>query len=135
MKATLLGKKRFYTSLKAISTVDLPGIYRGSLKKTANRTLKASLKKTPIDTGHLRASASAKVLEVSPEGGEAEVKYTAKYSIPVHEILTSHHPVGQAKFLESTVLSMMPVFPRIVGKSIRKFLSKTYYRQESRRAK
>lgn len=135
MTVTLLGRKRFRASLKTISKVDFPSIYKSSLKETSDDTLKDSLVKTPVDTGHLRSSASAKVLEVSPEGGEAEVKYTAKYSIPVHEILTSHHPVGQAKFLESAVLSMMPVFPKIVGKSISKFLSKAYYKKASRRAK
>ena len=135
MTIKVLGRKRFRSSLKTISKVDFPELYRISLKETSDKTLKDSLAKTPIDTGHLRSSASAKVLKVSPEGGKAEVKYTAKYSIPVHEILTSHHPVGQAKFLESAVLSMMPVFPKIVGKSLSKFLSKTYYKKESRRAK
>lgn len=28
------------------------------------------------------------------------VGYTAAYSVPVHENLEAHHPVGQAKFLE-----------------------------------
>jgi hypothetical protein len=34
--------------------------------------------------------------------GKAETKvgYSASYAVPVHEILTSYHPVGQAKFLE-----------------------------------
>lgn len=34
------------------------------------------------------------------------VGYTQKYAVYVHEILTNHHPVGQAKFLEQPAREM-----------------------------
>ena len=128
MTVKLLGKKKFYSNVKLISKVDFPGLYKSSLAETVDLTMKDSLSKTPIDTGLLRASARNKVDKVDAEGGSANVSYHASYSIPVHEILTNHHPIGRSKFLEAAVMFMMPMFPKLVGKRIGAYLKKAYHK-------
>lgn len=61
-------------------------------------------RRTPVDTGNLRASGHVKLPET--RGGRVEVTlaYGTEYAVYVHEITTSQHPSGQAKFLESAVL-------------------------------
>jgi len=70
-----------------------------------------SMRRTPVDTGALRASH-----EVTPpkiEGRDISVSIVvggpaAPYAVPVHEDLEANHPVGQAKFLESTIRESAP---------------------------
>jgi len=131
MTVKLLGTKKFKANLDMISKVNFPILYKSALKDVSDLTLEDSLDMTPLDTGFLRSSASAEILEVSPSGGSAEVGYTAPYSIPVHEITTSHHPIGTAKFLEKALLFMMPLFPKILAKTIGTFLDRTYYKNIS----
>ena len=58
-------------------------------------------RRTPGDTGTQRRSGSVqsddKVTSLS-FGGAA-----SQYAVFVHEILTNHHPVGEAKFLENAM--------------------------------
>ncbi len=65
---------------------------------------------TPVDTGNLRASGH--VLPPHLEGSQLVVTLgfggpAASYAVWVHERLNVHHPVGQAKFLETAVLEAM----------------------------
>lgn len=60
-------------------------------------------KRTPVDTGRLRQTGYAAPPENGPRGPECECGFGTKYAVFVHEILSSYHPVGQAKFLESVV--------------------------------
>lgn len=53
---------------------------------------------TPRDTGDLRDSA-----DVDAKGNQASVYYKKFYAPFVHENLTDHHKVGQAKFLETAL--------------------------------
>lgn len=124
----LLGTKQFYTTLDIISKVDMPNLYRSSLKDVTTTVLRDALIRTPVDTGVLRASARDRVFRISQDGGKATVSYHAPYAIPVHEILTSVHPVGESKFLERALLFLMPMFPAIFAKRITAFLSRRYYR-------
>jgi hypothetical protein len=45
------------------------------------------------------------------------VGYTAAYAIYVHENLTAHHPVGQAKFLEEPFRLLRDEFSAIILKA------------------
>lgn len=54
-----------------------------------------SIQRTPKDTGNLRNTAFTQTTE---DG--VQVGYTADYAPYVHENLESHHPIGEAKFLE-----------------------------------
>jgi hypothetical protein len=129
MTAKLLGTKQFRANLETISKVDFPGLYKRVLDETSDLTLRDSIDMTPIDTGFLRSTAVARVNEVSARGGSAEVSYSAPYSIPVHEVLTSHHPIGSAKFLERALMFMMPLFPKMLGNAIKTFLGRAYYKK------
>jgi hypothetical protein len=68
---------------------------------------KVSMRRTPVDTGALRAS--HETLEPFFDGGEVRVAIAvggpaAPYALVVHEDLDAHHNVGEAKFLEKSVL-------------------------------
>jgi len=72
---------------------------------------KASMRRTPVDTGALRASHVTS--EPKLEGGAVAVKIevggpSAEYAFYVHEDLEARHPVGEAKFLEKSVYEAMP---------------------------
>jgi len=65
----------------------------------------------PVDTGALRASGHVQAPVV--DGSRISVTLgfggpAAPYAVYVHENLTAHHPVGQAKFLERAVLDALP---------------------------
>lgn len=77
--------------------------------------------RTPVDTGVLRASGTV----LPPEVRGTEVSVTAGfggaaagYAVIVHERLGVHHPVGQAKFLESSFLERAPRIPANLAKRV-----------------
>ncbi len=69
--------------------------------QAAEKIMTVAKQRTPVDTGALRSSGM-----VTAKGNGAELSFggaASSYAIFVHEILTSAHPVGQAKFLESAL--------------------------------
>ena len=97
---------------------DIPRVVAGALYAEAHELRTVSMRRTPVDTGALRASHV-----VSPptyEGRTIEVRIgvggvAAPYAVYVHENLSANHPVGQAKFLESAVLEAIPSLARKVA--------------------
>lgn len=80
-----------------------------------------SMRRTPVDEGNLRASHI--VLPPEIRGGDASVTIAvggpaAPYAIHVHENLEADHPVGQAKFLESTLKESAPYMGQRVARRI-----------------
>lgn len=80
-----------------------------------------SMKRTPVEFGALRASHEVEPPVVS--GRDVSVKITvggpsAPYAIYVHEDLDAHHNVGQAKFLESTIMESRPYMARRIAARI-----------------
>jgi hypothetical protein len=76
-------------------------------------------KRTPVDTGALRASGHVKParrygkdISVSLEFGGP----SAPYAVYVHENLEAFHKVGQAKYLESVLLESAPYMGARVAK-------------------
>jgi hypothetical protein len=69
-----------------------------------------SQRKTPVETGALRASHQVSVLATRRDvtGTIAVGGPAAPYALYVHENLEAFHPVGQAKFLESTLTESAP---------------------------
>lgn len=69
----------------------------------AEHVLGEAVELCPIDTGNLRDSAFASA--PVDEGGVVTVTigFNMFYAAYVHEILTAHHPHGQAKFLETAM--------------------------------
>lgn len=73
----------------------------------------AAVERAPVETGALRNSAlvtpdPVDELAVALSFGGA----AAPYAVYVHENLTAHHPVGEAKFLERAALEHGPEIVR-----------------------
>lgn len=84
--------------------------------------MKESMARTPVDTGALRASHvvvgpnfKGKSVECAIQVGGSSIDY-AWY---VHENLEAHHEVGQAKFLESTLLESRPYMADRVARRLK----------------
>jgi hypothetical protein len=80
-----------------------------------------SKKRTPVDTGNLRASTY--VTEPIIDGDHISVSIVvggvaAPYAVYVHENLEAFHEVGEAKFLESTLLESRQFIAARVAKRV-----------------
>lgn len=80
-----------------------------------------SQRRTPVETGALRASHA---VTVDGDGEDVVGRITvggaaAPYAVYVHENLEAYHPVGQAKFLESTLTESARFLPSRLAKRIR----------------
>lgn len=78
----------------------------------AEQTMTEAKELTPVDTGALRSSGHVQMPQVTDRGVSVEMGFGGVaggggdgvgYAVYVHENLTAHHPVGQAKFLEVPV--------------------------------
>lgn len=72
----------------------------------AEATMAESKQEVPVDTGALRASGTVLSPEFTEQGVVVQMGYggaAVDYAVYVHEDLTKHHPVGNAKFLEGPV--------------------------------
>ena len=79
-----------------------------------------SQRRTPVDTGALRASHSVSVQSDS-DGVTGTISVggvAAPYAVEVHENLDAYHPVGQAKFLESTLNESQDFLAERIAKRI-----------------
>jgi len=68
--------------------------------------------RTPVDTGALRASGSVTGPTAGGTTASMRLIFAASYARAVHENLTAHHRVGQAKYLESVILEHRRTFAR-----------------------
>ncbi len=122
---TLIGIKAVQAKIAAIA-IKTPLIAGAALFAEAQIEATESRKRTPVDTGALRAShevskpnteigaAFADIFVSISVGGAA-----APYAASVHENLDAFHKVGQAKFLESTLLESAPHFPKRIAKRMK----------------
>ena len=114
----VLGVENFFSNINVLTKIKLPNLYRSFMEEVMIMVLRKSLINTPIDTGFLRASARKVVRSSGEKGAFGEISYNAPYSIPVHEILTSKHPIGEAKFLENAIRFIIPLFPKMLTRKI-----------------
>jgi hypothetical protein len=87
-----------------------------ALRAEAEAIMTVAKERTPVQTGALRASGRVEVEDASVAmsfGGPA-----IGYAVFVHENLQAHHPVGQAKFLESAVTEALPTLAQDIAKRI-----------------
>jgi hypothetical protein len=82
---------------------------------------KESMRRTPVDTGALRASHETE--RPKYEGREISVTIkvggpAAPYALIVHEDLDAYHPVGRSKFLESTIRESKPFLGQRVARRV-----------------
>lgn len=91
-----------------------------ALYREANTEMTEAKRRTPVDTGALRASGKVE----NPEYGETiSVRLSfggvsSQYAIFVHENLEALHKIGQAKFLESTLLESSPYMANRLAKRL-----------------
>ena len=68
-------------------------------------------RRTPVDTGNLRASVHTEGPEIEGESIYTAIVaggVSAPYALFVHENLEAFHKVGQAKFIESVIMESRP---------------------------
>lgn len=105
-----------------------PDRVASAIYKEAQIEMTEAKRRTPVDTtahaphpGQLRASGG--VMEPERHGRNISVTLyfgggAVDYAIYVHEILENFHPVGQAKFLESTLNESRPYMLGRLGKRL-----------------
>lgn len=96
--------------LKEIAT-KTPDRIKKALYQEAQIEMTEAKRRTPVDTGTLRASGT--VHEPTQEGDRISVLLSfggaaSGYAIYVHENLTAFHKTGSAKFLESVLNESRP---------------------------
>lgn len=99
----------------------LPNEVAAALYTEAQVERTESMRRTPVDVGNLRASHIVTPPEI--KGADITVKIAvggpaAPYAIFVHENTEADHPVGQAKFLESTLKESAPHMAARVARRI-----------------
>jgi hypothetical protein len=57
----------------------------------------------PVDTGFLQSTGTTSPAELRGNLIVKEIGFGAEYAIFVHEDMTAHHEVGQAKYLETAI--------------------------------
>ena len=95
------------------NSLKLKKAIKASISEFAVNVKAGSMRKSPVDTGNLRASHQT---EVAVEGNDytGVVFNTAEYALFVHESLSSRHIVGEAKFLENSLIENTPFYLSIL---------------------
>ena len=114
-----------FHKLQATIERQLGGLVKGPVPR-ARRSVgeiwrTAAKKRTPVDTGILRSSGH--VVGPAWDGKDLVIRLVfggpaSDYAAAVHENLTAHHEVGQAKYLESVILERRAGFSREVASFI-----------------
>ena len=118
-EVTLTGAQQIVARLQRIAA-RVPNVVERALKEELEIERTESMRRTPVDTGALRASH-----RVTTESSGRDISGTiavggpaAPYAVEVHENLHALHTVGQAKFLESTIDEARPHLARRIATRI-----------------
>ena len=76
----------------------------------------------PVLTGFLQSSATDEPADLTGWVITKLVGFNASYAAAVHENLTAHHDIGQAKYLETTVRIKGPELPAHVAADVKEAL-------------
>ena len=82
-------------------------------------------RRVPVDLGNLKGSGYVTAPTATPGGTNVEVGFggpAADYAIYVHEDLSAHHPVGEAKYLENAVEAKAPAAFAHIAKRVQEAL-------------
>ncbi len=85
-----------------------PKAFHAALFSVSVDIMNATIPRTPIDQGDLRASAFVSEPIKTGNGAAIVLGFGAEHAIFVHEKLGVNHPIGEAKFLERTFREMAP---------------------------
>ncbi len=108
--ASVTGADVVIANLRAIAA-SMPQQIGRALREEAEIEMTEAKRRTPVDTGALRASGHVEEPQVN--GADVSVMLgfggaAAPYALVVHDNIEAFHPVGQAKFLESTLAESRP---------------------------
>lgn len=120
MDFELQGGKELEGALERIVRA-LPSEVSSALYEEAEIERKESMRRTPWETGTLRASHETSRPKMGWEGWEVTISVggpAAPYAVYVHENLEAFHKHGQAKFLESTIRESAPYMAKRVANRI-----------------
>lgn len=119
MRVRFTGMQAVIANLNALAA-KVPRVVEAALREEAEIEMTEAKKRTPVDLGALRSSGTVTTKRVGARmtaqlafGGAA-----APYAVYVHEDLDAYHPVGEAKFLESTVKESAPHMPARVAANV-----------------
>ena len=110
------GKQNFDKNIASALSKIIEGSGRG-VKLAAAFVKSESQKRTPVDTGNLKASHYVQI-EETRNNVVAEIGLTAEYALFVHEDLEAFHPTGQAKFLEMAIKENTDKINKLIAKFI-----------------
>ncbi len=120
MSIEVKGLDQVMRRLRAIAD-QLPHEIGRALYEEAQIEKNESMRRTPVDTGALRASHEVSAPVIAGHDISVTISVggaSAPYAIYVHENLEALHPTGQAKFLESTILESKPYLARRIAARI-----------------
>jgi hypothetical protein len=118
--AEILGEQELMRRLERIER-NAPDEFGRALYQEALIEEKESRRRTPVDLGTLRASHETSRPKADSSGISVTISVggpAALYAIYVHENLEAYHKVGQAKFLESTLMQSRPHMARRIANRI-----------------
>ncbi len=90
-----------------------------AVKQTATLVTSEAKKRTPVDTGKLRASIKARTIGGNLEG---EVATDMRYAIMVHENTRARYRTGEARFLKKASEQSKPRIKRFFEEAIKRVL-------------
>jgi hypothetical protein len=93
-----------------------------AVNRVAAQTIGDARSLTPVKTGALQASGVALPAETDGTKITATIGFNTNYAAAVHENLTAHHDVGQAKYLEAAMRRNAPKLAVEVAKQINEAL-------------
>jgi hypothetical protein len=118
------GQAQVSANLRALVRA-MPDAVGRALREEAEIEMTEAKERTPVDTGALRASGHVTGPERAGKQISVDLNYggvAAPYAVYVHEDMDAHHPVGQAKFLESTLLESAPHMPKRIATRVERYL-------------
>lgn len=118
MGATVKGGKELRLVLGKLSSAQgLQRIILPPMTMGAERMMTTAKRRTPVDTGALRASGRVYRGMISPRV-TVMLGFHTSYAAAVHENLYAKHPHGQAKYLSSAVEDHVKDLERYIARSI-----------------
>lgn len=126
MSIQLTGISQFMSFLTSLE--DMHTVVGSALFNEAQPIMTASKQQCPVDTGALRATGNVEKPEFHGDSVTVRLTYggaAAPYAIYVHENVSAHHPVGNAKFLEVPLRAAIPGLVNGMTERIKQKLTKT----------
>ncbi len=103
--ANVTGADTVIANLRAVAA-SMPAQLGRALREEAEIEMTEAKRRTPVDTGALRASGHVDEHQINGSDVSVTLGFggaAAPYALEVHENLEAFHKVGQAKYLESTL--------------------------------